>query len=214
MKEKKSKKAVKIIAAVLGTLLALYCAYYLTAIIAFGDSMPMPLGAGAAVVLTGSMEPTLSANDLIFVVRSSEYKISDVVVYSTAGTPVVHRVIDIDEENGIIVTQGDANNTDDGWIDASALKGKFVFRIPFVGLLIKAIKSLPGVIIIIGLSAFLMIRSRRNEQKEKTDGLHDIREEIEKLKSEMTAGQDENAADGDKPDGDQDGETSPPETKE
>ena len=113
MKKKQGKKALKIIAAVLGALLALYCAYYLIAAIAFGDSMPMPLGVGVAVVLTGSMEPELSANDLIVVVRSSGYKLDDVVVYSTGGTPVVHRVIEIDGEHGVLTTQGDANNVAD-----------------------------------------------------------------------------------------------------
>lgn len=178
------------------------------------DAMPMPLGFGMSVVLTGSMEPVLEPNDLVFVKATDDFAVGDIAVYQSGMTLIIHRIIDIDEAEGKVLPKGDANNTDDGWIEASALKGKFVFRIPFVGLLIKAIKSLPGVIIIIGLSAFLMIRSRRNEQKEKTDGLHDIREEIEKLKSEMTAGQDENAADSDKPDSDQDGENSQPEARD
>ena len=165
MKEKKSKKAVKIIAAVLGTLLALYCAYYLTAIIAFGDSMPMPLGAGAAVVLTGSMEPTLSANDLIFVVRSSEYKISDVVVYSTAGTPVVHRVIDIDEENGIIITQGDANNTADAPVSLSKVKGKVVFSIPGIGIIPRFVRTVPGMIMTLVVLFVLLFLSKQSKNK-------------------------------------------------
>ena len=91
MKEKKSKKALKIVAIVLGVLIAVYCAYYLTAMIAFGDNMPMPFGFGAAVVLTGSMEPTLSANDLIFVARSAEYKTDDIVVYSTGKAAYLRR---------------------------------------------------------------------------------------------------------------------------
>ena len=31
-----------------------------------GNAMPMPFGVGLSVVLSGSMEPTLSVNDLIF----------------------------------------------------------------------------------------------------------------------------------------------------
>ncbi len=189
MKEKKSKKAVKIIAAVLGALLALYCAYYLTAIIAFGDSMPMPLGAGVAVVLTGSMEPTLSANDLIFVVRSSEYKISDVVVYSTAGTPVVHRVIDIDEENGIIVTQGDANNTADAPVSLSKVKGKVVFSIPGIGIIPRFVRTVPGMIMTLVVLFVLLFLSKQSknkttEEKESEEHIDEMLEEIKRLRAQ------------------------------
>lgn len=170
------------------------------------DAMPMPLGFGLSVVLTGSMEPALSPNDLCFVRATDDFAVGDIAVYQEGDTLIIHRLIDVNAEEGLVLPKGDANNTDDGWISAEALKGKFVFKIPFVGILIKGIKSLPGIMIIIALSVFLMVKSRRNEQKEKAEGLSDIRAEIERLKGEMTPAQpdndkktgSDNAADGDK----------------
>ena len=45
-----------------------------------GNAVPMPFGIGAAVVLSGSMEPALSAGDLLIVAESSSYGVGDMVV--------------------------------------------------------------------------------------------------------------------------------------
>ncbi|MBQ1848281.1 MAG: signal peptidase I [Clostridia bacterium] len=194
MKEKKSKKALKIVAIVLGVLIAVYCAYYLTAMIAFGDNMPMPFGFGAAVVLTGSMEPTLSANDLIFVARSAEYKTDDIVVYSTAGTPVVHRIISIDRESGILTTQGDANNVADDPVSLSRVKGKVIGSIPFVGVIPKFVRTVPGMIltlVVLFVLLFLSRQSKNNaaEDKQSTEKIDEMLNEIRKLREEAEASQ-------------------------
>ena len=155
------------------------------------DAMPMPLGFGVSVVLTGSMEPVLNVNDLVIVGKTFDFGVGDIVVYQSGSSLVIHRVIEIDSESGSIVTKGDANNTDDGYIPIESVKGKYIFKIPFVGLLIKAIKSLPGIIIIIALSAFLMIKSRQNERKENEKDLDDIKSEIEKIKGEIGTSSDD-----------------------
>lgn len=189
MKKKGNKKAVKIIAAALGVLLAVYCAYYLTAAVVFGDSMPMPMGFGVAVVLTGSMEPALSANDMIFVARSSGYKTGDVVVYSTQGTPVVHRVIEIDEENGVLTTQGDANNTADAPVSVSKVKGKVVFSIPGVGVIPRFVRTVPGMIITLVALFVLLFLSTQSKKKDAAEEqseehLYEMLEEIKRLREQ------------------------------
>ena len=40
-----------------------------------GNAMPMPFGYGSAVVLSGSMEPELSVNDLIIVQQKEHFKL-------------------------------------------------------------------------------------------------------------------------------------------
>ena len=192
MNKKKSKKVLKIIAAVLGILIALYCVYHLTAIIVFGDNMPMALGVGAAVVLTGSMEPTLSANDLIFVARSSGYKVDDIVVYSTQGTPVVHRVIAIDEESGVLTTKGDANNTADEPVSISRVKGKLLFSVPGVGVIPRFVRTVPGMImtlVILFVLLFLSVQSKKKtaEEQSSEERIDAMLEEIKQLRAKAEA---------------------------
>ena len=43
-----------------------------------GDKLPMPFGIGMAVVISGSMEPTISIDDMILVKKADEYKLDDV----------------------------------------------------------------------------------------------------------------------------------------
>ena len=148
------------------------------------NELPMPFGVGASVVLTGSMEPTLRVNDLVVVQRADEYNVGDIVVFQQGNQLIIHRIIDKNDEEAKITTKGDANNIDDGQIPVSAVKGKYSFRVPFVGLIVKGLKTVPGIIIVLGLSAFLMIRSWRNERMESDKDLDDLRKQIAELKGE------------------------------
>ena len=56
----------RLILALLGLLMGLQI-YFVNAGRVMGDPLPMPFGYGAAVVLSGSMEPTYSAGDLLIV---------------------------------------------------------------------------------------------------------------------------------------------------
>ncbi len=150
----------------------------------FHNELPMPFGVGAAIVLTGSMKPTLNVNDLVIVTKADNIEIDDIVVFQQGNDLIIHRVIEKNVEENRIVTKGDANNVDDGNIPMSAVKGKLSFSVPFVGLVVKGLKSVPGIIIVLGLSAFLMIRSWKNERKESDKDLDKIRAEIAKLKGE------------------------------
>ncbi len=148
------------------------------------NELPMPFGVGASVVLTGSMEPTLRVNDLVVVRRADEYNVGDIVVFQQGNQLIIHRIIEKNDEEAKITTKGDANNIDDGQIPVSAVKGKYSFRVPFVGLIVKGLKTVPGIIIVLGLSAFLMIKSWRNERMESDKDLDDLRKQIAELKGE------------------------------
>ena len=69
-----------------------------------GNKIPMPLGYGGAVVLSGSMEPTLSVDDLIIIKKTDDYQVDDVIVFQTEGIVVVHRVVGMEED--MYVTRG------------------------------------------------------------------------------------------------------------
>ena len=158
-----------------------------------GDQMPMPLGFGMGVVMSGSMEPHLSVDDMIFVVSASEYEVGDWVVFQSKGSLVVHELIAIDGDT--VITQGTANNTPDDPMSIDQIKGRVAFHIPGVGQLVDFMKSPIGTSLILVIAAFLLIMSYRSEKKADSDELDAIREEIERLKAEQqTAESDGEAA--------------------
>lgn len=149
-----------------------------------GNAVPMPFGVGAAVVLSGSMEPELSVGDLLIVLDSSSYEIGDVVVYQDGNIVVTHRIVRFSDEEEI-VTQGDANNTEDDPISVEAIKGEVVAVIPFVGYVINAIKTPIVTICILALAVFLLERSFRAEKQTDNEKLDSIKAEIERLKQQQ-----------------------------
>ncbi len=147
-----------------------------------GNKLPMPFGFGMAVVLSGSMEPTLNVNDVIIVRESESCGINDIVVYDNGREMIVHRVI---EKNGdTLTTKGDANNTSDEPISAEAIKGKVVFSIPYVGVAVKALRSPAGLIVIILTAVLLTEGSFRRKKESDENRIEEIKEEIRRLKAE------------------------------
>ncbi len=147
-----------------------------------GNAFPMPFGFGLSVVLSGSMEPELSTGDLLLVVAREEYKPDEVVVFLDGRSAVVHRIISMDGDT--VITQGDANNQEDEPISTELICGKVVLAIPLIGYLVSVIKTPLGTLLILALAVWLLNRSFRRDQKEKTEQLDMIRAEIEKLKAE------------------------------
>lgn len=147
-----------------------------------GNAMPMPFGIGCSVVLSGSMEPTLSVDDLVIVTRQDDYKIGDVVVYQDGRSLVIHRIIEIDEEAGMVTTQGDFNDTPDDPIKPEYIKGKMVGHIPFVGVIVRFLKTPAAFILIIIAAVALFEIPYLRERKKAGDEQERIKEEIRKLK--------------------------------
>lgn len=147
-----------------------------------GNQLPMPFGYGAAVVLSGSMEPEFSEGDLIFVKETESYKQNDIVVFQDGNSLVVHRIIHIDGET--ITTKGDANKSADKPINVSAIQGKVLFGIPFAGNVVRVVKTPFGTIFIIAAAIFFIEISRRNENKKDNEERQKILNEIERLKKE------------------------------
>lgn len=147
-----------------------------------GNVLPMPFGVGVAVVMSGSMEPELSIDDLIIVKRAEEYRLDDVVVYQDGRSLVVHKIIAIDEVNGTVTTKGTANNTPDEPISVTAIKGKVVKDYAVLGSVVTVLKSPIVTFLILGVAVLLLIGSYRKERKSEESDLAAIREEIEKLK--------------------------------
>ena len=111
-------------------------------------AVPQVVGADHSyVVLSGSMEPTISAGDVIIVnsVAASQIEQGDVITYG-GERPTTHRVVGVTQQDGgpAFRTQGDANeDPDPGVVPASEVKGKVMsiggalFVIPYVGYVIQ-----------------------------------------------------------------------------
>ena len=182
MKKKQIKAVIRtvviaMVAAVVGLNL-----YLINAAKLGGDTVPMPFGVGAAVVLSGSMEPELSVGDFLIIAERDSYDLNDVVVYQDGRMAVTHRIVSITDEE--VITKGDANNTNDAPITREQIKGEVVFAIPFVGYLVNIIKSPIGTLCIIALAIFLLERSFHNEKQKDKEKLDAIRAEIAKLKKQ------------------------------
>lgn len=150
-----------------------------------GDNMPMPFGVGISVVLSGSMEPELSVDDVIIVKKTDDFGMDDMVVFNDHGILVVHRVISIDGDN--ITTKGDANNTADESVTRDVVKGKVIKVLPGAGKAFDILRSPLAAVIVFGAAILLMELSFKKEKKEADDDLEPIKEEIRRLLAEKEA---------------------------
>ncbi len=187
-KSKTGRLAFRIVLLLLLSIFIGTSVYSLNARRVFRNAMPMPFGLGSSVVLSGSMEPTLSIHDLVLVKAQEDYQVGDIVVYQSGGSLVIHRIVEL--RDGGYVTKGDANNTEDGVVAPEAVKGRMFFRVPYLGAAVRFLQTLPGAVLVIALAAFLINRSWTRERAEDDEQLEQIKEEIRRLKDrEEAAGQ-------------------------
>ncbi len=88
----------------------------------------------------GSMEPAITAGDLIIISRPPEQvEVGQVLTLQVDGSIVTHRVVEV-RPDGTFVTQGDANDTrDDFTANDVHVVGEFRFSLPLIGMLIEPI---------------------------------------------------------------------------
>ena len=167
----------RLVLALLGLLMGLQI-YFVNAGRVMGDPLPMPFGYGAAVVLSGSMEPTYSAGDLLIVKKMDHYQTGDIVVYQSGRSLVVHM-------NGeTVTTQGDANNAPDEPFAVSQIKGISVGSIPFVGTWFRILKTPAGLMAAFLCTVFLTEVSFRKQSDAGAAELEKLKEEIQRLKQD------------------------------
>ena len=94
------------------------------------------------IVVSGSMEPSLYAGDIVFVNSNVEFenvKIGDVIIFKYKDMNIIHRVVDevlIDDKKHL-KTKGDNNDHDDGYLTTEEnFCGVAIGQIPKIGFLI------------------------------------------------------------------------------
>jgi signal peptidase len=145
-----------------------------------GNKMPMPFGYGLSVVLSGSMEPALQVNDLVFIHETKDIEPGDIIVYQKNNELIIHRVVFLDGDT--VTTKGDANNVEDAPFDISMVKGKMVGNIPGIGFMVRAVKTPIGTIALLAAAVLLIELSYRRDKRQDDEELEAIREEINRLK--------------------------------
>lgn len=148
-----------------------------------GNTMPMPFGYGCAVVLSGSMEPTLEIDDLIFVKKQDSFQPDDIVVFRDGASLTVHRLLSIDSETAI--TKGDANNVADEPIAVEQIVGCVVGRLPKMGVVTRFLKTPAGVLLLLGGALLLTELSFRKDRQAGDEKVEQLKEEIRRLRQEQ-----------------------------
>ncbi len=118
------------------------------------------------VVLSGSMEPDIHVGSLNYrkYVSFESLNIDDDVVYKSksSGDLITHRIIDIDYEKKIVVTQG-INGKDSGAakeeVDYTRIVGKSYFSIPLIGYVAFYFKKYFVAIILFVIAALLIYQA-------------------------------------------------------
>ena len=111
------------------------------------------------LIMSGSMEPEISAKDAVVTKKQDEYHLGDVIAYEEDNVTVVHRIIEEKNEGSskYFRTKGDANNTEDmDIVTPSQIKGIVKYRWPAVGRIILFVQS-NLIIFIIAIFILLVI---------------------------------------------------------
>ncbi len=96
------------------------------------------------------MEPTIRVGDIVVVMKASEFKVGDIIMWcSNPFYCVVHRVVEIDKNLAIIITKGDSNPSPDLPVRMNSVKGKVVAVIP---------REIPLVLLLIAFALGLVKR--------------------------------------------------------
>ena len=138
------------------------------ALIIFFAVIMLFLGFRPAVVLTGSMEPTISPGDMIVYkqIQESDLNKGDVVTFymteeSMANKSITytHRVVNVIEKNNKILfqMQGDANDSpDSNLIPIERILGKVHYVLPLVGQTFLFVKNNMLIVLSVSLALFLV----------------------------------------------------------
>ncbi len=92
-----------------------------------GEPYTNILGYTFLEVVTGSMSGTIEIGDGVIVKLTNDVAENDIIVYEKNGQLITHRLISKEEVQ--LITQGDANNTQDEPITIDMVVGKVVHKI-------------------------------------------------------------------------------------
>ena len=136
-------------------------------------------GYKAFVIITSSMEPTISEGDIVIVkeIKEENIKQGTIITFYKEGQYITHRVIDIthEEDTTRFITKGDNNNIEDSEkAEFQDVEGEMIVSIPHLGTIIRFLENrivfLVFVLGILVLTFFKIVfiekKENRREKKE------------------------------------------------
>ena len=136
------------------------------------NETPSVFGIKIFCIISGSMEPNISINDLLIIKEVSQNEINskDIISFTVNGETITHRIENIStDESGDLVytTKGDANNIEDAdTIKFEDIEGKYIGKIPKIGKIILALKSKTTLgIVLLVLILLYIFEQKSNEKK-------------------------------------------------
>lgn len=151
-----------------------------------GYSVPRIFGYSFINILSGSMEPTVSAGDLVICKAYDSYGEGDAVLFEDDNYLILHRIVGTDKKTGEFVTKGDANNTNDkGTIKAAAIHGKMKKVLPGWGGVLSYLSSSMGMVwtILASLFIYLALDTGRDLLQPENE---EVEERIESLRRKIS----------------------------
>lgn len=126
-----------------------------------GDQCPTVFGFATAVVISGSMEPTIAVNDLVVIHKQAEYAEGDIVTYRTETLPVTHRILTrtVGEDGTVhLVTAGDYTQSPDKQeLTEADVVGRVIAILPQFGAIQAFLQRPLGFVLITVLLAVLIL---------------------------------------------------------
>jgi signal peptidase len=138
------------------------------AVLAFGALLVTPMlpitgNIQIKIVKSGSMEPAIRTGSIVVDRPEAAYRVGDIVTFGAdtkTQVPTTHRIIAIVGEgtNAMITTKGDANNAPDpSPTQITAVHGKVLFTVPYLGYILSFARQPLGFAVLIGIPAALII---------------------------------------------------------
>lgn len=124
------------------------------------------------IIVSESMEPNINVGDIIIIEKTlpDNIKKDDVITFEKNGEYITHRVkeVKVQDENTKYITKGDNNNIEDvEEVDFFEIKGKIIFRIPYIGLIILKISKQKNLIIILIIFVLLYRIASKKDNRHK-----------------------------------------------
>lgn len=150
-----------LLALIPGIILGLF-GFYVVKTVGVLDGNPIPK-MRAFVIISGSMEPSISVGSLVFTKAEPLYQVGDVITFQQDGRKqmVTHRIVEITNPTGaetFFITKGDKNEeVDNHPVAASNVIGKSMSVIPHVGKLVDFVKTPQGFVAFIVIPATIVV---------------------------------------------------------
>ncbi len=194
-------KIIKILCLIIAILILIIACQIVYKANKYPDKVPDIFGYKPMIVLSGSMEPTISTGDLVLIeeVNTDLLKEGDIISFTNeTKTITTHRIVSIVTEDGnkYFKTKGDNNNTEDPeLIEADNVEGRYIGRIRRLGNVLIFAKQPVGmlviILIILMIGTIWLYMIRRKEEKQFQKEYEENREEFEEFKRLKQEKQDE-----------------------